>query len=172
MNNPILKQILPKIHYEPISILLWGVELAWLERGNSCWGIRVFHTFCCTPDTSIVPLGCGSPHSLMAFTVFAEAFRTISPRLTFPFLRSDSKSRTVLETDIESTNAIFSHSLAIALCIAVSISALEMEAELTILEAVTLGDSLLAAMKDTQFFDHEGCASLQFAHFDFDLSLA
>ena len=108
----------------------------------------------------------------MAFTVFAEAFRTISPRFTLPFLRSDSKSRTVLETDIEITNAKFSHSLAIALCIAVSISALEMEPELTIFEAVTLGDSLLAAMNDAQFFDHEGCASLQFAHFDFDLSLA
>ena len=46
------------------------------------------------------------------------------------------------------------------------------EPELTIFEAVTLGDSLLAAMKDAQFFDHEGCASLQFAHFAFCLSFA
>ena len=55
---------------------------------------------------------------------------------------------------------------------AVSVSDLDMEAELTILAAVGFGGTLEAAMKTAQFFDHEGCASLQFAHFDFDLSLA
>ena len=55
---------------------------------------------------------------------------------------------------------------------AVSVSALEIEAELTILEAVTFGASLEAAMKTAQLFVHEGCASLQFTHFAFVLSLA
>ena len=46
-----------------------------------------------------------------------------------------------------------------------------MDAELTTVEAVTLGEFLVAAVKAAQLFDHAGCASLQFAHFEFALSL-
>ena len=107
----------------------------------------------------------------MAFTVFAADLRTMSVAFTLPFLRSDSRSSRVLETEIDNTTVNFSQSLAMAFSMAVSISALEVEAELTIFEAVTLGGALDAAMKAEQFFDHEGCASLQFAHFALSLSL-
>ena len=58
-----------------------------------------------------------------------------------------------------------------ALAISISISALDTEAELTIFEAVIFGTALDAATNAAQFLDHEGCASLQFAHFAFPLSL-
>ena len=46
-----------------------------------------------------------------------------------------------------------------------------MEAELTTVEDVTLGEFLEAVVKAAQLLVHAGCASLQFAHFAFALSL-
>ena len=86
----------------------------------------------------------------MAFTVFAVVFSTSSPQLTFGFLSSASKSRTALDTTMETTLARYSHSWLIAVSSDVSSSALDMEADPTTPAAVTLGTVLEAAVKAEQ----------------------
>ena len=107
----------------------------------------------------------------MAFTVFAEVFKTRPPRSTLGFFSSASKSRTALETAKDTMLAMCSHRLDIAVLSSPSRSLLLTDAELTTLAAVGLGEFLVAVVKAAQVFDHAGCASLQFAHFAFALSL-
>ena len=76
-----------------------------------------------------------------------------------------------LETTVETILANVAHRADILVATSVSKSFLLTEAELTTLAAVTLGGAAVAVMKAVQVFDHAGCASLQFAHFAFALSL-
>ena len=141
-----------------------------MGRGKSFCGKIIFQTFSWTPVTSGVPLECGSPHSFIALTVFAVVFNTSSPLFTLGFFSSASRSRTALETTKEMTLAICDQRLAMAVLSSPSKSFLLKVAELTTLDAVTLGKLLVAAVKAAQFFVHAGCASEQFAHFAFALS--
>ena len=120
-------------------------------------------------------LGCRSPQSFMAFTVFEVAFIASPPRSTLAFFSSSFKSSTALDTTVEMTMArdshIFPMALATASSTAASSSALLTEDDATTFAAEALVDRWEAVWKALQVLDHAGCASLQFAHFACPLSL-
>ena len=172
MHHPILRQDLIKIHYfSEALLLLIGAELAWL----ACWKVFCekisFHTVCCTPATSSGLLGCRSPHSLMALTVFTTIFLASPPTSFLGFFCSISRSKTALVTTTETTLAKASQIETIAVCISVPRSALLTDAEATIWAAVAFDEDAEAAWKTAQLLDQAGCASLQFAHLAFSLLL-
>ena len=81
------------------------------------------------------------------------------------------KSRMALEITVEITVARDSHIFPMADFTSISKSFLLTEDELTILAAEAFAECWEAVKKALQVLVHAGCASLQFTHFAFPLSL-